>query len=255
MASKKQMIIVSVLGVAFVALAIYRLRGSSDTPSSAEASTTDIAIVPVGPIASPRETVESIVNSVSTDNWRLPSVEALLANKSGDFPRPTNDPFVLSESLRTVVQGARAGTIEEPDDPIANTDPMQEQRTPTFRIRSAYEVLGQWFVEIDGRTYGVGDIVEGFQILEVTSRRMRAIRVGGEDGPIPVQDAKPTSVILVCGQSTGLVGRQWVRSGDEANGRRVISVGIDGVVTETISDKGDETGQAARGVEVQVDYD
>ncbi len=244
------MIVVGILGVILVGLAIRQFRDTPGAPSSAGA--VEIVEAVVNPSAAARESIDGIADLAAADDWRIPSVDSLRARLSGDRARPSNNPFVLSKTLRAVVDGVRK---PEPGEPSVDFELAMEQWVPEFQIRSAYEILGQWFVEINGQVHSVGDVVEGSRILAISSRSVRLSRVIVEDGEAPVVDPRPTSVVLTCGQSSGLVGERWVRSGDRADGSRVVRVGVDGVVVERIDGDDDGDGQSDRGVEVRVEND
>ncbi len=253
-ASRRQLVLIAVLGVVFLGLAIYRLRGSSGGPApAAAASVPTVAEVIVDHGVDPQAMIDAL--SMPSDNaiWRLPDQGSLRDRVAGDWPRPRHNPFLISDVLQSVIDGQ----VGDEDEPAAVSDVPSEAEIapPPFFVRSTFEVLGSWFAEIGDQAYGVGDVLDGFRIEAIDGRRVRLVHVGTDDGHATSNSTKPTSVILSCGHGAGLVGAAWVRIGDETMGGEVVTVGPDGVVVEPRNDDESTAADGNETIDVPVGRD
>jgi len=244
------MVLFGLLGV-LALVAGYRLMGHGGTPAEA-----DTGIVPQVSVK-PDVAVADMLSPEDSPTWVLPTPEDLHAMLSDGWQRPRHDPFVMSPRVLMA-----AGRGPEPDLPsgeaVSQTPPPASHAPPTFAVRSTCSISGRWFAEIEGRLYGVGDVVRGFRITRIKSNALWASPSGysSAGGMLEVASdgGKPSCVMRIGEARMALTNGRWLTAGETTDQGMVRSVNQQGVTYErAVGESGNPTTGDRDEFEVRVD--
>jgi hypothetical protein len=220
-AGKSQIIAVVVLSVVLVIVGAWRLTGGDDVPAKADAAIAQ-STVDAGTHLTTAEVPADFDPDIAA-SWNLPSLQNLFARADARFQPPENDPFVFSDTIRVLVEGAAGQPTLQPE---------ESQNIPAIAVRSVFAVGAEWRAEIDNVAYRAGDIVYGHRITRITPDAIW-VRPDGESEPesTPGNSAehRPTCLITVNGVTSGAILDRWYAPGRQTAGGVVRSVTESGV--------------------------
>ncbi len=234
-ANKKRQLLTLYGSIGVLALvAGYRLMGRDGTAAVAETS-----IVPQVAVK-PNVAVADILSLDETPTWALPTPEDLHAMLSDGWQRPKHDPFVMSPRI-LIAAGRGPKAAPAAGETVTETKPPPVRTPPSFAVRSTCSISGKWFAEIDGRLYGVGDVVRGFRITRIKNNALWALPVASatDGGAVAVTSdgGRPSCVMRVGETRMALTNGRWLSTGETTGRGMVRSVNERGISYENTVDQ------------------
>jgi len=204
--SKRQLATLLPLCVVFLAVLGYRLLVRDVGPESASAGVPEAL-----DSQTPMTGIETVAGDVT---WRLPETEALQAILVTGWTPPSSDPFQMSDRILKAAEGDLSSAAQPPD----GRDGQSTVPTPSFAVRSTFQVAGRWFAEINERVYRVGDTIQGFLISEIGPDAVRVAPLGvvEDDASARPGEGRPQCLIRVDSREWAYTGGRWQAPGVSA---------------------------------------